>query len=133
MTEENFLYWLQGYFEISGETTFTIDQLRIVEDHLKLIPDSPIKEVIQSKILDPKFLAGFIQGQFTKVTPEREPTFYGQRKCSQPKTLEDYPQHFVDPNGGYVMDYWDQLTQPICEIKTTYCSKFPVEETLPTC
>jgi hypothetical protein len=37
MTSEQFVYWLQGYFEVSGATSLTEDQVKIVNDHLKLV------------------------------------------------------------------------------------------------
>jgi hypothetical protein len=42
MTPENFVYWLQGYFELSrrgtvdGNITLDSTQVKIIEDHLKL-------------------------------------------------------------------------------------------------
>ena len=46
MTCEQFTYWLQGYFEISGTTYLSELQTQIVKDHLDLV--------------------------FKKVTPDRE-------------------------------------------------------------
>jgi hypothetical protein len=44
MNSEQFTYWLQGFFELSGSTTLTDSQVLAIKDHLKLV--------------------------FTKVTPE---------------------------------------------------------------
>lgn len=39
MSTQDFCYWLQGYFEISGEECLTKEQVKIVKDHLKLVFD----------------------------------------------------------------------------------------------
>lgn len=36
MSPENFLYWLQGYLEISGAKELNEEQLKCVKDHIKL-------------------------------------------------------------------------------------------------
>jgi hypothetical protein len=33
---ENFTYWLQGFFEISGATTLNEEQVKIVKEHLEM-------------------------------------------------------------------------------------------------
>lgn len=45
MTPENFCYWLQGYFEISGGKALTKEQATIIIDHLKLVFEkkTPVK------------------------------------------------------------------------------------------
>lgn len=37
MTERDFVYWLQGYLEISGSNVITAEQLMIIKDHIKLV------------------------------------------------------------------------------------------------
>ena len=37
MTSENFAYWIQGYFEISGNSTLSDTQVQIIKDHLALV------------------------------------------------------------------------------------------------
>lgn len=39
MTPEQFVYWLQGYFELSEAKELTPEQVQIVKDHLKLVFD----------------------------------------------------------------------------------------------
>lgn len=39
MTAENFVYWLNGYFEISNSDKLSKEQVQIVRDHLKLCFD----------------------------------------------------------------------------------------------
>lgn len=36
MTPENFIYWLNGYFEISNSDKLSKEQVQIIKDHLKL-------------------------------------------------------------------------------------------------
>jgi len=48
MSPENFCFWLQGYFEISGRNDLTPAQTDIIKDHLSLVfnketPDRKIK------------------------------------------------------------------------------------------
>lgn len=33
---ENFVYWLQGFFEVSGANLLTEEQTKIVKEHLEL-------------------------------------------------------------------------------------------------
>lgn len=47
MTPENFTYWLQGFFEISGRVnTLNFTQVQIIRDHLNLVFDkkTPMRE-----------------------------------------------------------------------------------------
>lgn len=37
MTPRDFVYWLQGFFEISGAKTMTEDQVKMVRNHLNLV------------------------------------------------------------------------------------------------
>ena len=39
VTAENFVYWLNGYFEISNSDKLSKEQVQIVRDHLKLCFD----------------------------------------------------------------------------------------------
>lgn len=34
MTERDFVYWLQGFFEIANPTSMTPEQVKMVKDHL---------------------------------------------------------------------------------------------------
>lgn len=36
LTAENFIYWLNGYFEISNSDKLSKEQVQIIRDHLKL-------------------------------------------------------------------------------------------------
>ena len=37
MTSRDFCYWLQGYFEISGETVLSPNATKIVRNHLNMV------------------------------------------------------------------------------------------------
>lgn len=37
MTAENFIYWLNGYLEISNAKELNEEQLQTVKDHIKLV------------------------------------------------------------------------------------------------
>lgn len=37
MTEKDFVYWLQGFFEISQEEKLSKKQVQIIRDHLELV------------------------------------------------------------------------------------------------
>jgi len=39
MTAEQFVYWLQGYLEISNPSFITKDEIEIIQDHIKLVFD----------------------------------------------------------------------------------------------
>ena len=37
MTTEQFTYWLQGYFELSGASTLNEQQVKIIKEHIALV------------------------------------------------------------------------------------------------
>ncbi len=37
MTSRDFVYWLQGFFEISGATAITSEQAEVIKNHLNLV------------------------------------------------------------------------------------------------
>ena len=46
MTPENFIYWLNGFFEISGCNNLTDEQVQIIKDHLKLVLQKKTPDLI---------------------------------------------------------------------------------------
>jgi hypothetical protein len=50
MTKENFCYWLQGYFEISGEAVLTEAQAEIVKAKLNTVFSNNSSGSIQAHI-----------------------------------------------------------------------------------
>ena len=37
MTSRDFIYWLQGYFEISGDTEVDKDKTKLIKKHLAMV------------------------------------------------------------------------------------------------
>lgn len=37
MTSREFMYWLQGFFELSGEDVLTPEQVKIIKNHVHLV------------------------------------------------------------------------------------------------
>lgn len=50
MRPENFVYWLQGYVELSGEHPPTEQQWQQIKDHLKLVFDKKTPDYSNLKI-----------------------------------------------------------------------------------
>jgi hypothetical protein len=50
MNERDFVYWLNGYLELTGETSLSPAQVQIVKDHLNLVLDkkTPSRELKQT-------------------------------------------------------------------------------------
>jgi len=49
MTPENFIYWLNGFFEISGCKNMTDEQVQIIKDHLKLVLQKKTPDLITTR------------------------------------------------------------------------------------
>jgi hypothetical protein len=49
MTPENFVYWLQGFFELSEEKTLSPLQVQAIKDHLALVlnKQTPARNLLQ--------------------------------------------------------------------------------------
>ena len=92
MTPENFVYWLQGYFElndaagpgISSATQGKIrflnnEQIQVIQDHLKL--------VLEKKTPDKKLPFSLNYSPYIPVTPsgiETDPVYYLYNSPSPP-------------------------------------------------
>ena len=52
MTSRDFVYWLQGFFELSEVKTLTEEQVKIIKTHLNMvfIHDIDVTEVKESKL-----------------------------------------------------------------------------------
>lgn len=37
MTERDFIYWLQGFLELSNASSMTPEQIKMIKDHLALV------------------------------------------------------------------------------------------------
>ena len=62
MTPENFTYWLNGYFEISGDKTLDIREVQIIKDHLGL--------VLNKKTPDRSLSYGLLDTKFTGISSD---------------------------------------------------------------
>lgn len=59
---ENFVYWLQGFFEISEAKTLTEEQVIIVKEHLELCFDKTVPAAeIEAKVRSGT-LADYLKG-----------------------------------------------------------------------
>ena len=71
MRAESFVYWLQGFFEISrGATNLTEEQVDIIKNHLALV----FKHDIDPKIPDPTGELQLIHDGL-KPKPNSEPVY----------------------------------------------------------
>jgi hypothetical protein len=54
MTPENFVYWLQGYLELSNVSELSKEQTQIIRDHIKLVFDkkTPTRSTMLSNPCD---------------------------------------------------------------------------------
>ena len=59
MTPENFVYWLQGFFELTENDTQQLDErkVQIIRDHLQLVfdkktPDRKVVTIIDTPTID---------------------------------------------------------------------------------
>lgn len=59
MTERDFAYWLQGFFEISGTTEVTPAQVAIIKEHLQLVFK---KETKLTNMLCTSGTSGYVPG-----------------------------------------------------------------------
>ena len=41
MTERDFVYWLQGFLEVTNPETITAEQIQIIKNHIKLVLTNP--------------------------------------------------------------------------------------------
>lgn len=64
MTPENFAYWLQGFFELTGTENITPIQVFQIKEHLKLVFD---KKTVEHYNQDGTF---FKPSQYTEIKPD---------------------------------------------------------------
>jgi hypothetical protein len=51
MTAEQFIYWIQGFFELSGATALNEEQVKVIKEHIALVLE---KKTISSVSSVPK-------------------------------------------------------------------------------
>ena len=66
MTTEQFTYWLQGYFELSGATTLNEQQVRIIKEHIALVLK---KETTSFLTIAPPDNKIYIRGGLATIDP----------------------------------------------------------------
>jgi hypothetical protein len=83
MEERDFVYWLNGFFELSGATTLNEQQVKVIKEHLALVMTKVTPTTIPPTILpnSPLLPKGWeITCQTTDVVTEKSVTFGGV-KC----------------------------------------------------
>ena len=63
MNERDFIYWLQGFLELSGASELNSDQVKIIKDHIDLVmvkktPDHGFSKPFLQPSLAPKCQGG---------------------------------------------------------------------------
>jgi hypothetical protein len=48
MTTEQFTYWLQGFFELSGTTTLNEEQVKVIKEHIALVLEKKTTSSVSS-------------------------------------------------------------------------------------
>ena len=71
MTEQQFCYWLQGYFELGQASELNTNQVQVVKDHLKLVFKKETPTYVQPSwetTIQPQDAPVVPLGGYTKVT-----------------------------------------------------------------
>ena len=92
MTPEQFVYWLQGYSEITDGQSPTPEQWLIIQDHLKAVFDKKTPDRGMPVIPNP--LKEEFNRQTVPYIPPVQPYF------DQPKTPQEPPYKIVCGAGG---------------------------------
>lgn len=81
MTTEQFTYWLQGFFEVSGDKKLNEKQVTIIKDHLALVFDkvTPDRESKRVKINMNSILEKKQEPEGLSVKPSPQKGFGGKR------------------------------------------------------
>lgn len=89
MTTEQFTYWLQGYFELSGATTLNEQQVRVLKEHIALVLK---KETTSYLTITPPDNNIYIHGGLATINPVIKESLY----CTAKKdTLVDVPTNLT--------------------------------------
>ena len=81
MTTEQFTYWLQGFFEVSGDKKLNEKQVTIIKDHLALVFDkvTPDRDSKRVKINMNSILEKKQEPEGLSVKPINQKGFGGKR------------------------------------------------------
>ena len=91
MTTEQFTYWLQGYFELSGATTLNEQQVKIIKEHIALVLK---KETTSYLTIAPPDNKVYIRGGLATIDPiikDKEGSYCTVKK----DTLVDVPTNLT--------------------------------------
>ena len=67
MTAIDFCFWLQGYFEMSGSSELTKEQVKVLKNHLNLVF---IHEIDPLREKQTPATAGMLNGTHLDMSPE---------------------------------------------------------------
>lgn len=79
MSPENFVFWLQGFFEIGGGENLSPEQVQVIKDHLALV--------------------------FNKVTPNR--SISGNQSWLPDTSAKSTPDYYIG-SAPYLIPMWDE-------------------------
>lgn len=51
MSSQDFAYWLQGFFELSGTTTLNEEQVKVLKEHLALVLKKQTHNTVSSTLI----------------------------------------------------------------------------------
>lgn len=54
MNETQFVYWLQGYFELSKDNNLTEEQVKVIKEHLQLVFAKVTRQTVPRTISMPE-------------------------------------------------------------------------------
>ena len=118
LTTDSFFYWLQGYFELSGDFHLDLQQITVVEDHMKLVEkgspsgkymyfkglwDANLIQTPKEDKLDASFIRQFLGEYFTNVTKPAN---------KEPPTPMLVPTYSSIPewwSTGSYYDFWNKI------------------------
>ena len=81
MTAEQFVYWLQGYMEMSNPSSLNMRETRIIKDHLALVFDKKTPERGEEKEVDLGIVYEFPSRGFQGIVDENG---LDKKLCSTP-------------------------------------------------
>lgn len=67
MNSIDFCFWLQGYFELSGDAALSAEQTQVLKDHLSLVFKHEIDPLRESETSTPASLLNLTHGNDTLV------------------------------------------------------------------
>lgn len=81
MNERDFLYWLNGFLELSGSVTLNEKQVRIIKEHIALVMTKVTPSSVGSPTNDSWPAGHYVSGKDWMIPPN---TFDQCDKCKKP-------------------------------------------------